>query len=277
MQEDKNGFLLYTSYLECIGDLSREEKGALFEAILIYESTGEIIELDCAVRIAFSFIKKDLDLNREKYIKKCERNQQNSKLGGRPKNDNSQNKENFEVKNRTVFEKTERFEKKPNGFLENQTVLKKPDNDNEDEDDNDFSFFKKEKDAQTSKLFDPYCGEYILLFEKLYKEVTKKPFVPDKEQRKTLSGYLATLLQDCGKSGIKEAILRVLNILNKLTFDMKKPYLPWLLKDGNFLKVYSGEYDYILCANPDDDVGSDSIDEFIRKKLECDNANQDLC
>lgn len=84
-------------------------------------------------------------------------------------------------------------------------------------------------------------------------------------------------MQDCGKSGIKEAILRVLNILNKLTFDMKKPYLPWLLKDGNFLKVYSGEYDYILCANPDDDVGSDSIDEFIRKKLECDNANQDLC
>ena len=235
MQEDKNGFLLYTNYLECIGDLNREQKGALFEAILIYESTGEIIELDCAVRVAFSFIKKDLDLNREKYIKKCERNQQNSKLGGRPKNNNLQNKENFEAKNRTVFEKTERLEK-------NRTVFKKPDNDNDNEDDNDndFSFFKKEKDTKTSKLFDPYCGEYILLFEKLYKEVTKKPFVPDKEQRKLLSGYLATLLQDRGKNGIKEAILRVLNILNKLTFDMKKPYLPWLLRDGNFLKVFSG-------------------------------------
>lgn len=58
---DKNSFLLYTDYYEQFELLSDEEAGILIKSIIKYEKTKEIPELTGAVKMAFSFIKKDLD------------------------------------------------------------------------------------------------------------------------------------------------------------------------------------------------------------------------
>ena len=54
------------------------------------------------LKMAFSFIKTQLDRDREKYQARCEKNRENAKKGGRPKKEEKQ-KENSKT------EKTERF------------------------------------------------------------------------------------------------------------------------------------------------------------------------
>lgn len=114
---DKNSFLIYTDYEEQFNLLTDEQLGQLIRAIMQYEKTGEILKLDGMLKMAFSFIKTQLDRDREKYEEKCAKNRENAKRGGRPKK--------------------QMDNKKPNGFKGNQTDAKKPDNDNEDDNEDD--------------------------------------------------------------------------------------------------------------------------------------------
>ena len=84
---DKNSFLMYLDYEEQFNLLSNEEIGILMKAIIHYEKTKEIPNLEGMVKMAFSFIKTQLDRDREKYHKKCEKNKENGTKGGRPKKD----------------------------------------------------------------------------------------------------------------------------------------------------------------------------------------------
>ncbi|MFR8116871.1 MAG: DUF6291 domain-containing protein [Clostridia bacterium] len=97
---DKASFLIYLDYQEQFELLSDEQAGQLIKAIIKYEKTGEITELDGMVKMAFSFIKTQLDRDREKYQAKCEKNRENAKKGGRPKKKQEDNLKS---------EKTERF------------------------------------------------------------------------------------------------------------------------------------------------------------------------
>lgn len=100
---DKNSFLMYLDYEEQFNLLTDEQIGQLMRGIIKYEKTGEIPDLDGMLKMAFSFIKTQLDRDREKYNKKCEKNKENAKKGGRPKKQKD-------------IEKTERFYRKPNGY-----------------------------------------------------------------------------------------------------------------------------------------------------------------
>lgn len=101
-KEEKNsGAILYFEYKEHFDLLSREDKGDLVSAMMEYGMNGVVsTELSTCAKMAFSFIKKQMDRDAEKYKKKCEKNAINGKTGGRPK-------------------KTE--DEKPNGYFENQT------------------------------------------------------------------------------------------------------------------------------------------------------------
>jgi hypothetical protein len=94
---NKNSFLIYLDYEEQFNLLTDEQIGQLMRAIMKYEKTKEEPQLDGMLKMAFSFIKTQLDRDREKYEEKCERNRQNGTRGGRPK------------KKQTDNEKTKRF------------------------------------------------------------------------------------------------------------------------------------------------------------------------
>ncbi len=109
----KNGFIMYYEYAEHFELLTDEEIGQLMRALFAYETTGEVLELTGAVKMAFSFIRADLDKNREKYEERCNKNAENGKSGGRPKNKTvtELTEEKRTVLNKT--EKSERFFEKP--------------------------------------------------------------------------------------------------------------------------------------------------------------------
>lgn len=71
-----DSFILYTSYYALIEGLTDEQLGQLTRAIFLYARDGEIISLEPVLRMAFAFIKDNIERNQDKYQAKCEKNRQ---------------------------------------------------------------------------------------------------------------------------------------------------------------------------------------------------------
>lgn len=81
-----NGFLLYAEYKEHFENFDTDaERIELLYAIFDYHARKEPIINYKSVKIAFSFVKKELDRQIAKYESVCDRNKQNGLKGGRPK------------------------------------------------------------------------------------------------------------------------------------------------------------------------------------------------
>lgn len=128
---DKNSFLIYLDYEEQFNLLSNEEIGILMKAIIQYEKTKEIPILDGMVKMAFSFIKTQLDRDREKYQEKCEKNKENARKRWNAKNANASD-----------------------GKIRNAKHT-----DNDDEDDNDDDNDIKKKNKKRKKFIKPTIEE----------------------------------------------------------------------------------------------------------------------
>lgn len=126
-----DSFILYTSYYAIIEGLSDEQLGQLTRAIFIYARDGKIIELEPVVRMAFSFIRDNIDRNADKYQKKCEKMRENIKKRWEKKQ--ADNEGNIQ-KNTNVESDTDVYK----SIQKNTDVYKSSlyDNDNKNEYDN---------------------------------------------------------------------------------------------------------------------------------------------
>ena len=78
---DKSSFLIYLDYQEQFDLLTDEEAGRLIKAIIKYEKTGEIPKLDGMLKMAFSFIKTQLDRDRKKWKEEKQKRSEAGKRG----------------------------------------------------------------------------------------------------------------------------------------------------------------------------------------------------
>lgn len=85
---EKRSFVLHYDLEQQTSLLSDEQLGKLLRAIFSYEIRGECpdFEGDQMLLMCFQFVKTALEINREKYIERCEKNAENGKKGGRPPN-----------------------------------------------------------------------------------------------------------------------------------------------------------------------------------------------
>ena len=110
-----DSFILYTSYYALIEGLTDEQLGQLTRAIFLYARDGKIIKLDPVVRMAFVFIKDNIERNQDKYQAKCEKNRQialereRKKREAREKADNT----NVHERSRTCENNTNVHERSP--------------------------------------------------------------------------------------------------------------------------------------------------------------------
>jgi hypothetical protein len=80
-------FITYTSYLEPFESLSDAELGRLYRAAIKYAAGIQIDEFKGNEKIAFAFVKNQIDRDIKKYEEKCETNRKNGALGGKTKNE----------------------------------------------------------------------------------------------------------------------------------------------------------------------------------------------
>ena len=124
-----DSFILYTSYYALIEGLTDEQLGQLTRAIFLYARDGRTISLEQVVRMAFAFIKDNIERNQDKYQAKCEKNRQIALERERKKREAREKAGNTNVheRARTCENNTNVHERSPY------------DNDNDNEYDNDVS------------------------------------------------------------------------------------------------------------------------------------------
>lgn len=75
----KGGLILYEQQYEAIRDLSLMDKGLLLDVVFQYHMNGIIPQdLPPMVKMAFSFIRTSIDIDKNKYLKKCAQNRENA-------------------------------------------------------------------------------------------------------------------------------------------------------------------------------------------------------
>jgi hypothetical protein len=75
---ERNNFVLSYDYNDIFKDLSEKQAGVLVKAIYEYQIEGTIANFsDLELRMAFKFIKKNMDFNNKQYEEKCMKNKEN--------------------------------------------------------------------------------------------------------------------------------------------------------------------------------------------------------
>ena len=113
----KDSYIMHCDYGNHFELLTDAELGRLIRDVNNYVKNGVLPQYtkeDRVLNMAFSFMKTNIDIETEKYIKKCEKNRENGRRGGRPRNP-----------------------EKPNGFEENPQETKKADTETDTETDTD--------------------------------------------------------------------------------------------------------------------------------------------
>lgn len=136
-----DSFILYTSYYALIEGLTDEQLGQLTRAIFLYARDGKTIKLEPVVRMAFAFIKDNIERNQDKYQAKCEKNRQIALERERKKREAREKAGNANVheRSRTCENNTNVHERSPY------------DNDNDNEYDNDNDVSKETNILEPSK------------------------------------------------------------------------------------------------------------------------------
>lgn len=77
----KNRISLDLSNMEAFKELTNIQLGELMRAVFAYASDGTVLseDADQAVRVAFAFLKADVDAERDAYKRRCERNKENAR------------------------------------------------------------------------------------------------------------------------------------------------------------------------------------------------------
>ncbi len=86
MAAARKSFMVYFDLEDQTEDLTNEELGELFRAMMAFASRGEVKEKfdSPAVKSAFGFVKVTLREDKLKFERKCETNRRNGAKGGRP-------------------------------------------------------------------------------------------------------------------------------------------------------------------------------------------------
>ena len=243
-----DSFILYTSYYAIIEGLTDEQLGQLTRALFIYARDGEVINLEPVVRMAFSFIKDNIDRNADKYQKKCERNRENIRKRW-------EKKHTEDTTERSDTTEYERIPSNTNVYEEKSRIPYDNDNDN----DNDVS---KETDNIPSKE-----GSSISENPKVdpARRCAKIDFAAIKEYWNTKhdqSGSAMrrlTLMSDQRKSNVRARIREfggdVQKVYTAIDKAMASDFMngkngkgwvasfDWMMCPSNFPKVLEGNYD----------------------------------
>ena len=87
-ENNKKSFIMYSNYRKFFSMLSDTEIAELMRAIFCFMENEEVPKLDSKTEICFAVITDQIERDREKYDKVCERRANAGRLGGKQKHEN---------------------------------------------------------------------------------------------------------------------------------------------------------------------------------------------
>lgn len=239
--EKRKSFIVYLEYRQHLELLSDAERGQLFTAMLDFAETGTTPTLDGMPRMAFSFIKAQMERDTEKYNSKCERNRENGAKGGRPA------KPKPGGENPEKPKTTERFSEKP----------KKADDDNEDDNDNDDEDDIRDTNMSSDddKRGTMEYGKVMEAFNEICPSLPKVRSITT-GRRKAIKAA-AKLLDDTGGFPALFHKVEASDFLTGRNGGWNGCGFDWLLKPANLTKILEGNYDNRAGASSQDYTNPD--------------------
>jgi len=179
----KESFILYQNYYEILKSLADEQLGILLRAIFIYNETGEVIALATDVRIAFEFIKSQLDRDNKRYEEVIKKRAEAGKIGMTKrwkKEENESKKERISIDNEEKNNKNNKcYQDITNDNKRYQSITNITDNVYDDVNDNVDDNDKRIKDKRNSRP--KSAGQEIELEELFPEEVKEKKLLPQQQ------------------------------------------------------------------------------------------------
>ena len=83
-EKKKKSFIFNCEWQEVLMEYPPEVRLEVYDAIIEYVASGKLSELKPLAKMAFSFIKKEIDYNQERYDEKLGANKENGRKGGNP-------------------------------------------------------------------------------------------------------------------------------------------------------------------------------------------------
>lgn len=190
-ENNKKSFIMYSNYRKFLSMLSDTEIAELMRAIFCFVEEEEVPKLDSKTEICFAVITDQIERDRAKYKKVCERRANAGRLGGKQKHENrlKKEKEKQEKKEEKKEEKQEDSEEnislanvsKPSKcqqMLANlanvsksskrkQNLANLADNDNENDNDNDIAkaIYINQKKTKQKKSESCYSNDFESFWE----------------------------------------------------------------------------------------------------------------
>ena len=263
----KKSIIIYADCIAILEELTFEQAGRLFKAILAYVNDEPVTETegDPAVKMAFKVLKTQIDRDTKKYELICEKRREYGRLGGLKKAESTKSKQ-----------------KQANATKSKQDLASVADSENENDsdsendsestnvDNNNIPLSLRSKGSSHSKAgaTQPKSFREKVLFyfnEKMAgKSIKPIKAITDGTKR---SEYLKARVREHGRDAIfqmidKAACSQFLNGYNQKGFTAT---FDWLVLPNNFIKVLEGNYD-----NPEDKKTSDAEirDEENRRREE---------
>ncbi len=239
----KNSFVIYHEYRTVLEDLTDAQVGKLFRAIFDYEIDGIEPAFSGSLKIAFKFIKKDLEINKTKYNEICERNRINGQKGGRPNN----------PKNPVGYLETQENPKKP----------KKPDNDNDNEDDNDN---ENDNESELRRVF--ICGEILEAVLRWYRYKIRKGQIYNREELQCLINEIKNDIKQHGEWYVIQSIDH--SIASQYKAIVFKPYdhnAPTKEQEDEAKRQLFAKYESQVAEDEETKKHNDMVDKMIEQEI----------
>ena len=82
--ENRENFLFNCSWRAAVRGLAPELRLEIYEAVMDYAQSGVVPEMSDVAMVAFSFIRQDIDRQRDNYDEVCRKRQAGGRKGGNP-------------------------------------------------------------------------------------------------------------------------------------------------------------------------------------------------
>ena len=190
-ENNKKSFIMYSNYRRFLSMLSDTEIAELMRAIFCFVEEEEVPKLDSKTEICFAVITDQIERDREKYKKVCERRANAGRLGGKQKHENRLKKEEEKQEKKEEKKEEKQEDSEENISLANvsksskcqqmlanlanvsksskrkQNLANLADNDNDNENDNDIAkaIYINQKKTKQKKSESCYSNDFESFWE----------------------------------------------------------------------------------------------------------------
>ena len=231
--KDKNTFIMKMDYESVVEEMSDKQAGMLIKAIYKYVATGDAQAWlsDVEVKMAFRFIKNDLDAFSQKYDETCARNAENAKKGGAKKGNQNARKNNRSVEKQPKT--TERLKNNPNDIDIDIDI------------DNDSSPLPPRVGGE--EFYFPDVRHSFDAFREKWEACAENPDFPVKLAAKTWldppDAVIRPYLERCREYGAETVLAAIEKLRNAKCWHGKNMAMPTFLDEQKFSKLVAGEYE----------------------------------